>query len=362
MLEKQEMYWPTSAWRTLAPQVFGLKPEDFVPLHRSAQEDERVHSLLIIRSGYIVFEEYYHGWSQNHYHNVNSVTKNVTSALVGIALRDKKISTLHQSLFTFFPEYAFLGEQENRKAILLPHLLSLTSGFQLLGEIDTFLEHTASLERILSRPIAHEPGQVFSYDDIDIHLISLILARVTGMPIVDLARTTLFEPLGIWHDEQGQAEPWRHGKAREDAPHPWGLWNAQDHQLWSIDRQGNRIGAFGLQLTTREMAKLGYLYLQQGMWDGQQIIPAEYVQASLQVHSATSKGTDYGYCWYLTRFREQRSFWAIGFGGQLIVCFPDLDLIFAMTARPDIDKPSAHIKIMDDAFGPLVEEIATRKE
>ncbi len=224
-------YWPTSTWRTANPEVFGLKRENFAPLHHIAQEDERVHSILIIRSGHIIFEEYYHGWSQNHYHNVNSVTKNVTSALVGIALREKKLDTLNQSIFSFFPEYASLGEQENRKAILLHHLLSLTSGFKLLGEIDTFLEQTASLEGILSRPVAHEPGQVFSYDDIDIHLISLILARVMGMPVVDLAQTYLFAPLGIWRDEQGCAEPWKYGTAREDAPHPWGLWNTQDHQL-----------------------------------------------------------------------------------------------------------------------------------
>lgn len=355
-MEQQKTYWPTSAWRTVSPEVFGLKAEDFLPLHHAAQQDERIHSMLLIRSGHILFEEYYHGWSQNHYHNVNSVTKNVTSMLVGIALREKKIDTLNQSIFSFFPEYTSLGKQENRNAVLLHHLVSLTSGFTYSGNIDTFLEHTATLEQMLSRSVAHEPGQVFSYDDIDIHLISLILARATGMPLATFAQQYLFKPLGIWHDEQGQEHPWKQGTARADSPHPYGLWNEQDDLLWSVERQGNRIGAFGLQLTTREMAKLGYLYLHQGMWDGKQIIPAEYVQASLRAYSSTRDGAGYGYCWYLVRFREQNSFWAIGFGGQLLVCFPDLDLIFVMTARPDEDKPSAHIKIMSDAFGPLVEK------
>lgn len=359
-MDQQATYWPTSAWRTVEPQVFGLMPDDFEPLHRYALEDERIHSLLIIRSGYIVFEAYYHGWGQNHYHNVNSVTKSVTSALMGIALREEKIDTLDRSIFSFFPEYATLGEQENRKAILLHHLLSLTSGFQLSGLISTFLEQTASLEKMLSRPIVHPPGQVFSYDDIDVHLTSLILTRATGMPLADFAQTYLFEPLGIWRDEQGQKEPWKRGTARADAPHPYGLAATQDDLLWSVDRQGNRIGAFGLQLTTREMAKLGYLYLQQGMWDGQQIIPAEYIQASLRAYSSTPRGSDYGYYWYLVPYRGQLSFWAIGFGGQLIVCFPNLDLIFVMTARPDEDKPPAHIKIMEEAFGPLLEQRLVR--
>jgi CubicO group peptidase (beta-lactamase class C family) len=354
-MEPQKQYWPTSAWRTTTPEAVGMKPDDFQLLHQYAEEDQRIQSLLVIRSGYIVFEEYYHGGDQSHYHNVNSVTKNVTSALVGIALREKWIETVNQSIFSFFPEYASLGKQEQRNAIHLHHLLSLTSGFTLMGEISTFLEHTASLEQILSRPVAHKPGQVFSYDDIDIHLISLILARVTGRSVAKLAQTYLFEPLGIWLDEQGQAYPWRNGKASEDRPHPWGLWNGQDDKLWSVDRQGNPIGAFGLQLTTHEIAKLGYLYLHQGQWDGQQIIPAEYVKSSLTAYTSTPGGTNYGYCWYLPRFQEHDTFWAIGFGGQLIVCFPDLDLLFAMTAQPEIGKPSAHIKIMDEAFAPLLQ-------
>src|SRR5579883_190598 len=357
LMEQQEMYWPTSAWRTSDPRTFGLTPEDFEPLHRYALEDERTHSLLIIGSGSILFEAYYHGWSQNHYHNVNSVTKSVTSALVGIALRDKKIGTLHQSIYSFFPEYASLGEQENRKAILLHHLLSLTSGFQFSGQLSVFLEKTASLEQMLNRPVAHPPGQVFSYDDIDIHLVGLILARVTGMPLAQFAQISLFQPLGIWQDEHGQAAPWKHGTAIADEPHPYGLSPAQDSLLWSVDRQGNFIGPFGLQLTTRELAKLGYLYLHQGVWDGQQILPAAYVQASLHGYIPLPTGGDYGYCWRLIRYKEQNSFWALGFGGQLLACFPDLDLIFVLTARPDEDKPPAHRQFLQGPFGSLFEKL-----
>lgn len=356
-MKQPEMYWPTSAWRTLAPQAFGLQPELFAPLHDAAQEDERIHSMLVIRSGYIVFEEYYHGWSQNHYHNVNSVTKNITSLLVGMALRDKKIETLNQSIFSFFPEYASPGEQEKRNALSLHHLLSLTSGFAFSGYLDTFLEHTATLEGMLRRPVAHEPGTVFSYDDLDIHLIALILTRVAGMSLADFAQQSLFDPLGIWYDEQGHLYPWKYGTAREDTPHPYGLKNEQSAQLWSVDRQGHQIGGFGLQLTPREMAKVGYLYLRQGQWDGQQLVPAEYVQASLRAYSSTPRGYGYGYCWYLTRPPAPRSFRAIGFGGQLIICIPDLDLIFVMTARPDEDQPPPHSKIIPQVFDPFIGKI-----
>ena len=326
-------------------------------MQRCAQEDERIHSLLLVRSGYIVFEEYYHGWSQNKYHNVNSVTKSVTSALVGVALREKLIDTLDRPLLSFFSEYdARNGEADG---VLLRHLLSLTSGLvSPPGDIDTFLEHTASLERILSRPAKHEPGQVFAYDDIDIHLVSLVLSRVTGMSTAAFALAYLFEPLGIWCDEQGEPYPWQHGKASEDTPHPWGL---QDGQLlWSVDRQGNTIGAFGLQLTAREMAKFGYLYLKRGIWDGRQIIPAEYVQASIRAYSSTSKGADYGYCWYILHKRRQNAYLALGFGGQLIVCLPDLDMLFVMTAQPTIERPPAHSNVLDKGLWPLVEALEAK--
>jgi CubicO group peptidase (beta-lactamase class C family) len=355
-MEQHREYWPTSTWRSTPPQEFGIDPDNFKLLHQYAQEEERVRSVLIVYAGSLIFEEYYHGGGQNTYHNINSITKNVTSALIGIALQQKILATVNTSIFSFFPEYTSLDEQERRQAVQLHHLLSLTSGFEFQGSPAVFLEQTTSLEKILSRPMAHEPGTVFSYDDIDIHLISLILARVTGMSTVDFAQKYLFEPLGIWRDEQGQAYPWKHGAAIADEHHPYGLWDDAGDQLWSVERQGNVIGAYGLQLTTREMAKLGYLYLNQGVWDGQQIVPTEYLQASLRPYGKTAPGTGYGYCWYLPHYHGYDAFWAIGFGGQIIACFPELDVVFAMTSRPDEDAPAANHKIMNEGLGPLLEK------
>jgi CubicO group peptidase (beta-lactamase class C family) len=362
---RQRDYWPTSSWRTTTPQKFGLEAERFIDLHQYAQEEQRVHSLLLVYSGYIVFEEYYHGWSQNNYHNVNSVTKSVTSALVGIALRQGMLDDLHQPVLSFFPEYACQNQNKPKQAVTLRHLLYMSSGFvSSSGEIETFLEHSSSVEKILDRPVQYEPGQVFAYDDLDAHLISLILNRITGISTAVFAQTSLFAPLGIWYDEQGQPYPWKHGVALADRPHPWGLWNEQDDALWSIDRQGYHIGGFGLQLTTREMAKFGYLYLNQGRWDGQIVLPATYVQDSLSQHIITPKddtthGEGYGYLWYLPHWWLYRSFWAIGFGGQVIACFPDLDVVVAMTAQPDLEGPPPHRKIISGFVMPILDEIAS---
>lgn len=355
-MRSEKEYWPTSAWKSVSPQTIGIDPDNFTLLHQYAQEESKVRSVLIVQSGSIIFEKYYHGGGQHIYHNINSVTKNITSTLVGIALQQKMLTTVNASIYSFFSEYASLGQQEQLKAIHLHHLLSLTSGFEFQGSPAVFLERTASLKEILSRPIVHEPGTVFSYDDIDIHLISLLLERVTGIPTLDFAQKYLFEPLGIWRDEQGQAYPWKHGTAVADVPHPYGLWNEGGDKLWSVERQGNVIGAYGLQLTTREMAKLGYLYLRQGSWDGQQIISAEYVQTALRPYNKTPQGSGYGYCWYLPYYHGYDAFWAIGFGGQIIACFPELDLVMAMTAQPDEEARSPHHKIMNEGLGPLLDK------
>ncbi len=365
---RQRDYWPTSSWRTTTPQEFGLDAKSFIDLHQYAQGAQRVHSLLLVYSGYIVFEEYYHGWSQNKYHNMNSVTKSVTSALVGIALREGILDDLHRPALSFFPEYACQNQNVRKQAVTLHYLLSMSSGFvSPPGEIDTFLEHSSSVEKLLGRSVQHEPGKIFTYDDLDAHLVSLILNRVTRVPTAVFAQTYLFEPLGIWYDEQGRPYPWKHGIALADRPHPWGLWNEQDDALWSIDRQGYHIGGFGLQLTTREMAKFGYLYLNRGRWDGQIVLPATYVQDSLSQHVITPKddtthGEGYGYLWYLPHWWRYRSFWAIGFGGQVIACFPDLDVVVVMTAQPDLEGPPPHRKIISDFVMPILDEIASTQE
>jgi CubicO group peptidase (beta-lactamase class C family) len=346
---QQRGYWPTHDWRTALPQEWGLDPERLTLLHEHAQGIATLHSILIVRSGFIVFEEYYHGWSQNHLHNVNSVTKSVTSALVGIALREGLLHDLDQPVLSFFPEYTPQVLDSRKQAITLRHVLSMSSGLAPMpaDEIWTFLERSASVQRLLHRPIHHDPGQVFTYDELGAHLVSLLLNRVTGMPIASFAQTRLFEPLGIWRDEQGTWYPWKSGTQIADAPHPFGLWKKDEDVLWSVDTHGYHIGGFGLQLTTREMAKFGYLYLRQGQWEDQYIIPAEYVQDSWRQHSVTEKGEAYGYFWFLPRWHGYTVCCAVGFGGQLIAVVPELDLVVAITCHPEPGIPPARVIVHD---------------
>ena len=352
---QQRGYWPTYAWKTKTPQELGVSSERFTQLNEYAQSTETLHSILIVRSGFIIFENYYHGWSQDKYRNVNSITKSVTSSLIGIAFREDYLHDVDQTLLSFFPEYMPSDLDPRKRAITLRHLLSMSSGFQIPPQgVETFLEDTSSPERMLDRPLLHNPGEVYGYDDVSCHFLSLILNKVTQMPLATYAQTRLFAPLGIWHDEQGMLYPWKHGTYVADAPHPFALWNEQDDALWSVDIRGYHVGCMGLQLTTREMAKFGYLYLNRGWWDGQSIIPEDYVQASWTQHSVTPRGEGYGYLWFLPQWRGHATSCALGYGGQIIAVVPELDLVVAITSSPE-PGPIQHRIIMNDFVLPSIQ-------
>ena len=207
---------------------------------------------------------------------------------------------------------------------------------------------------MLNRPLLHNPGEVYGYDEVSCHFLSLILNKVTQMHLATYAQTRLFEPLGIWRDAQGTLYPWKNGAYSVDAPHPVGLWHAEDDALWSINAQGYHPAGFGLQLTTREMAKFGYLYLNGGWWDGQSIISEDYVQKSWTQYSVAPSGDGYGYLWFLPEWHGHLTKCAVGFGGQVIAVVPDVDLVVAITSHPE-PGPVQSRSIMNDFVLPAIE-------
>lgn len=349
---QQRDYWPTQDWKSRQPQEDMLNIALLEKLHEHTKTIDTLRSILIVRAGYIIFEQYYHSWSQNHYQNVNSVTKSVSSALVGIALREGYLQSVEQKLLSFFPEYQ--ADDARKQAITLQHVLSMSSGYKIVpGGLDTFLNDIASVEKMLARPLLHNPGEVYDYDDVSCQLLSHILTRVTGMPPADYAQSRLFEPLGIWSDEQGTRHPWITGNRIADAPHPYARWNNRSDVLWSVDEQGCYLANMGLQLTTREMATFGFLYLNRGQWGNQRILAEEYVQDSWRQHSITTRGESYGYLWFLPKWQGHIACNAVGYGGQLISVMPDLDSVVVITNQPE-EGPRSEKILMNDFIIPAL--------
>ena len=295
----QDNYWPTAAWQEATPEKQGMNSTNLESLREYVEENfPHMSSVLVVRHGYIVFEESYQG-EPNDYHNVASVAKSVISALIGIALREGYIKSLDQEVADFYPEYITPTSDPQIREITIEHLLTMTSGIEQetsFGQ-DWF-------KRTLEQPLSDEPGQAFHYNDAAVHLLSGILTRSTHMTALEFGNEHLFQPLGI--------------------PLP----------SWETDPQGNNIGGDGLSLRPRDMAKIGYLYLNQGFWDGQQLVQAEWVRLSTQKHTeADFLKEDYGYLWWVTMVDGHAAYYAAGFGGQYIYVIPDLALVVVITGN-----------------------------
>jgi CubicO group peptidase (beta-lactamase class C family) len=229
------------------------------------------------------------------------VTKSVTSALVGIALADGKLESVDQRLAEFFPGYASAADSGVRR-VTLADLLTMRAGFS--GE--PIASSGNWIRTLMTRPLEREPGRVFSYDSGSSHLLSAVLTKVTGEQAAALARERIFRPLGI-------TGGWR----------------------WPDDGQGVSIGGDGLAMRARDLAKLGQLYLQEGQWNGKQVVPAAWVRRSTREHTGVgAPGQGYGYQWWVQDGPRGKAYAALGYGGQAIVVLPTLDLVVVLTTVP----------------------------
>ena len=338
MTQRKSSNWPTHVWRNITPQDAGINTTLLNALHAHADEQENLRSILIIRSGLLAFERYYNGCKPNQYQNIMSCTKCIVTTLVGIALFQGLLPNINQPILTFFPEYHPSQLDSRKQAITLLHMLTMTSGYDepnawgRAHSLPTYLAESATLLNVLDRPMCNEPGLVYSYDNLGTYLLGHVLQRVTKMSLAQFAYTQLFQPLGIWQDEHGKPFPWKNSPDLVDQPHPFGLWKADTDSLWSIDQQGDEIAAFGLQMTPQEMAKLGYLYLNRGIWDNKRILSSTYIRDCLHPYIAN---TPIGYAnWRLGNRHGHKVPYGDGHGGQTIALVPDLDVVVVLTATP----------------------------
>jgi CubicO group peptidase (beta-lactamase class C family) len=277
-----------------------------------------------VRSGYLVLERYYGGFGQDDRHLVASVTKSFISALIGIAIDQGIIEGVHQSVLSFFPEFAPGARDYLKRRITIKQLLTMTAGFQWRTGarnrelyIDRLRRSEDWVAFILNLPVRERSFGRFQYNSAASHLLSAIITRSTGRCAQEFAAEHLFEPLGI----DPPASDVQHTYSQADVFRNTG-------GGWPKDPQGNSIGGWGLYLKPRDMARFGYLYLNDGRWDGAQIIPKKWVENSVSPHTP-----GYGYQWWLRDVKGVFVFSAVGQGGQHIFCIPDKDLVVVVASR-----------------------------
>jgi CubicO group peptidase (beta-lactamase class C family) len=304
--------WPTAGWQTSTPEAQGIASAALADLVDFGTAND-IDSLLVVRHGRIVAEAYYAPFRPGLRHSVNSVTKAVVATLTGIASKSGDVRSLDEPVLDSFAFRTIDHLDADKQAMTIEQLLDSTSGLDWQEPL-TDAPPTSMLQMeqsrdwvgfVLDRPMAERPGTTFNYDSGAWHLMSAILAKKTGMDTLDYAKRSLFEPLGI------------------------------SDVRWRADPQGVRIGGYGLFLQPRDMARIGYLYLHRGEWDGRPLLPGGWADrvfnASVDMRLSAS-----------VRFRYARGWWsipdrhvvmAVGFLRQLIMVFPDLDVVAVVTGR-----------------------------
>jgi CubicO group peptidase (beta-lactamase class C family) len=302
--------WPTKGWQTSTPEAQGMDSADLAGLVDFGRKHS-LDSLLITRHGKIVAEAYYAPYEARIPHTVNSVTKAVISTLTAIAWKDGLLDTTDHKVLDFFDPHDIANLSVRKQAITVQNLLDMTSGFDWTEGLSSFtsplaMEQSANwMKFVLDRAMPNAPGEVFYYNSGNAQVLSAILTKLTGTTALDYAKAKLFGPLGI-----------------EDV-------------YWRQDPQGNSCGGYGLYLEPRDMAKIGYLYLRDGVWEGKQLIPRAWIKeikhATVDMNWPLEPGLRYSnFFWVLP---DKHVYMAEGHNRQVIMVFPDLGIVAVTTAR-----------------------------
>jgi len=302
-------YWPTTGWLTSTPEEQGMNSSALDEFVDALDYGHSCLSYLVIKNGYLILEGYPDpDYNESTLKHVFSVTKSFTSALVGMALEAGNLTSLDELVVDFFPDKTIANLDEDKQSITVEHLLTMTAGFDWddgsgSTDYEAMIDSPDWIQYVLDRPMADVPGETFNYNSGGSHLLSAIVNRTTGIPTQSYADTRLFQPLGILDYE------------------------------WSLDPQGVAAGCIGLSITPRDMAKFGFLYLNNGTWDGEQIVPSTYVSASTQVQAPETGPPvhhNYGFQWWIDLSLD--AYGAYGANGQYIWVQPKNDLIVVFTS------------------------------
>jgi len=293
----------------------------------------RLRSLLVSHAGELVLEEYFNGASPTRPANIKSVSKSVISALIGIAIAQGHLTGVDQPIADFFAEQ--LGTDIGKTEITIEDLLTMQAGLETTSNRNygAWVLSSNWVEFALNQPLELLPGTVMEYSTGNTHLLSAILTSATDLTTLEFARQTLTGPLGFRLLE------------------------------WPRDPQGIYFGGNDMEMTPRQMLAFGELYLNDGRADDRQIVPQEWVQASLRprTESRREAGRYYGYGWWIRRTAGLQTPYAWGFGGQFIVLVPELDLVVVTTSdsNPTRDARSQRRRIFNLVEQQVVAPAAT---
>lgn len=296
-------------WATSPPEQQGFDSAELASvIERIDDENLPIDSVQVVRNGVLILDAYFYPYLGEQPHDIASVTKSVTSTLVGIAV-DRGLLELDQGVLEFFSDIAPAPADDGKEDIQVSHLLSMSSGLAcgyLPGEQELYgmIASENYVKFALELPMAATPGDAFAYCSPGSHLLSAMVSRVAKQSTHEFAKENLLAPLGI------------------------------SESVWPEDPQGVNHGWGDLQLYPRDMARIGQLFLDDGQWNGTQIVSREWVEeATKALMSVGTDGTGYGFQWWILSGDLEGLYEARGRGGQAIIVWPDAKIIAVFTGR-----------------------------
>ena len=291
-------------------ESLGFDTEKTSDIARSILDDQfrEINSVLIYRSGYLVYEEYFNNFNQNTIHEIRSATKSITGLLVGIAIDLGFLTGIEQKVFELFTQYETFDNWDPRKqGITVEHLLTMSSGLacdfdRVTSSDKQVLVYDVNdwVKLFLDAPVRNEPGQKFAYCTAGIVTLGEVIRLASGMSVEDFSEKYLFSPLGI------------------------------TNYKWEFTPAGQVDTGGHIWITARDMLKIGKLFLQDGMWNDQQILSKEWID-----NSKAPYFENYGYTWWrsgvLTENANYLIYSADGNGGNRIFVVPEYDLVVVIS-------------------------------
>jgi len=301
-------------WKTSLPKAQGLDSKKVDQIYKDIETNKlKVDSVLIVKNGTLVAEKYYGSYNRDTVHPIWSDTKSITSTLIGIACDQGKIK-LDNKVVDYFPGNKFDNMDALKKSMTVRDLLTMRSGVQWAHDItekgaaEDMLKAKSWVGFIMNRPMETKPGTTFNYNTGNMEVVSAIINQVAGKSEEDFAKQNLFGPLNI------------------------------TNYKWPKDPEGYSIGGSGMSMRPRDMAKFGQLMLQNGSWNGKQIVSANWVKeaTTAKVSSTYIPGCGYGYNWWINP--ESKGYFAVGLYGQIIYVLPQQKMVVVFTANEDLNK------------------------
>lgn len=321
-----ESYWPAASWRTASPAQVGVDASAIAGLTERLRATSLggEHALVIVRKGYVIADEYFAGWTADSIHTEQSVTKSVTSLVTGIALARGDLQNVSQPLVELFARYAPIANLDDRKqALTVRDVLTMRTGMDWNEDryAGSPLEQLNQLQTdwlrfVIDWPMREQPGTQWQYNSGGVIALGGAIGLAAGMNTAEYARAYLLRPIGITGDKWVRGYP-------DLLPHTGG----------------------GLYMSARDLARVGYLVLRRGKWNGTQIVPEAWMTESTRplvtpTYRLAGRTSSYGYLWWLYTVDGRQPdasttdlvIAASGAQGQWLFVVPKYDLVVAINA------------------------------